>query len=93
MVDDGDEQPLGELESSWELLLQLPHTVHPLDEDGGAVRVGVTLVAVTYTQLEFVSKRQPLFLDKYFEASERAVVGVQHEHSEGGELSSAIPTV
>lgn len=53
MVDDGDEQSLVELEGGWELLLQLPHAVHPLDEHRRAVRVRVTLVAVADALREY----------------------------------------
>lgn len=48
MINDGDEQALGELEGRGELLLQLPHAVHPLHEHRRPVRVRVALVAVPY---------------------------------------------
>lgn len=49
MVHHRHQQTLGKLKRGRELLLQLPHAVQPLDEHGRAVRVGVALVAVTYT--------------------------------------------
>ena len=48
MIHCSDEQPLSELEGGGELLLQLPHTVHPLHENGRPVGVWVTLVAMAY---------------------------------------------
>lgn len=46
MVHDSDKQSLSELERGGKLLLQLPYAIHPLDEDGRSVRIGMTLVAV-----------------------------------------------
>ena len=44
-------------------------------------------------QLEAVTKAQPLFLQQHFEAADGAVVTVQHEHGQGGELGCAVPAV
>lgn len=42
---------------------------------------------------ELVSKADPLLLDQHLEAPECAVVRVQHQHGQGGELSRAVPAV
>ena len=49
MVQDGDEHVLGELEGVWELHQDLPHTVHKLKEDRGAICVLVAVVPVTHS--------------------------------------------
>lgn len=46
-----------------------------------------------FYQLEAVTKAQPLFLKQHLEAANGAVVTVQHEHGQGGELACAVPTV
>lgn len=44
-------------------------------------------------QLEAVTEAQPLFLKQHLEATNGAVVAVQHEHGQGGELARAVPAV
>ncbi len=44
-------------------------------------------------QLEAVTETQPLFLKQHLEAANGAVVTVQHQHGQGGELSCAVPAV
>lgn len=43
--------------------------------------------------LEAMSETQPLFLNQNFKAPNGAVVPVQHEHGQRGELSRAVPAV
>lgn len=40
-----------------------------------------------------MTKAQPLFLKQHFKAANGAVVTIQHEHRQGGELSRAVPAV
>ena len=42
---------------------------------------------------ELVSKADPLLLQQHLEAPEGAVVAVQHQHRQGGELGRAVPAV
>lgn len=46
-----------------------------------------------FYQLEAVTKTQPLFLKQHLEAANGAVVTVQHEHGQGGELARTVPAV
>ena len=42
---------------------------------------------------EFMAKTQPLFFDQNLEASQCAVIGIQKECGQRGELCGSIPTV
>lgn len=44
-------------------------------------------------QLEAVTKAQPLLLKQHLEAANGAVVTVQHEHGQRGELACAVPAI
>lgn len=44
-------------------------------------------------QLEAVAKAEPLFLQQRFETPNGAVITVQHEHGQGGELARPVPAV
>lgn len=46
-----------------------------------------------FYQLETVTEAQPLLLEQHLEAADGAVVTVQHQHSQGGELARPVPTV
>ena len=76
VVQYGDEEVLVELESVWKLARDLPNAVDELEEHGRSVSIRVTVVTVTDSLGEFVSKAEPLFLDYHLETAEGAVVGV-----------------
>lgn len=72
---------------------QLPNAVNKLDKDGRAVSVCVVLITMADTQLEAVTKAQPLFLEQNLKTTNGAVIAVQHEHGQGGELAGPVPAV
>lgn len=45
------------------------------------------------TQLEAVTKAQPLFLEQNLKTTNGAVIAVQHEHGQGGELARPVPAI
>ena len=62
------------------LLCHLPHTVHKLQEDRGAVVVGVFVLPVPHPLSELVSKADPLLLYQHLKATDGAIVWIQHQH-------------
>ena len=87
------EERLVELEALRLQLHELPHAVDELHENGRAVGVGVLVGAVADARMKAVAEAQPLFLDEHLEAAQSAIVSVEHEHGERGELSGAVPAV
>lgn len=44
-------------------------------------------------QLEAVTKAQPFFLQQHLKSTNGAVIPVQHEHGQGGELARPVPAI
>ena len=81
-----------ELEGVRELTNDLPHAVDPLQEDRGALLVGVVRAGMPVPQRELVAERQPGAFHQDREPTLRAVVRVQHQLHESAQLRGAVPT-
>lgn len=44
-------------------------------------------------QLEAVTKAQPFFLQQHLKSTNGAVITVQHDHGQGGELACPVPAI
>ena len=71
----------------------LPHTVDELKEHRGPVGIVVLVVPEADAVAELVPEAGPLLLDEDLEAGEGAVVGVQQQHGQGGQLRRPVPPV
>jgi len=80
---EGKDVLLIELKLVWKLLQELPDTIKKLDEHG---RPLVRLDRVPNAVAEHVTKLEPVLFNQGFEASKGAVVGIQHELSDGTQL-------
>jgi len=87
---------LVELEGAGKLVDALVDSVKELDEDGreiGLVVAAAVRGGVVVAPLEAVAEREPLALDEQREAVQGAVVGVEQQLGERGDLGAQVPAL
>ena len=84
---------LVELEGAGKLVDALVDSVEELDEDGREIGLVVAVCGVVVAPLEAVAEREPLALDEEREAVEGAVVGVEEQLGERGDLGGQVPAL
>mmetsp|Transcript_19833 Transcript_19833/g.55737 ORF Transcript_19833/g.55737 Transcript_19833/m.55737 type:complete len:240 (-) Transcript_19833:192-911(-) len=70
----------------------MPYTLHKLQKNGRAFRVGRTIV-VTSPVGKLVSHRQPLLINDTHKPRQGPVIGIQQHHREACELTCSVPPV
>lgn len=79
MIQYGDEEVLIEFKGIGELASHLPDTVDELEENRGAIRIGMPVISVTYPLSKLVPKTEPFFFNDNLETTKSTVIRIQEK--------------